>query len=307
MLLASSVVMVEPRDFGFNSDTAVDNAFQHHSDLSKAGTTKAALTEFWGMVETLDKHHVEVVTLDSPKNVEVPDAVFPNNWFSSSTDALIVYPMKAPNRQLEVQTEELAQVLESKGFVIKEIHDLTDPDKTGGILEGTGVLIIDHRNHEIYANISERCELEALNWFGNTFDYDIWPMYATTSVTVPVYHTNVLMACGTNFAVIAEPCLINSPVNVQAMDRLRSTKQDVITISEEQMVESFCGNILQLQNSRNQPVIAMSESARKGFTAGQIKQLEKHGIIIPCAIDTIEYVGGGSARCMLAEIFLQKA
>ena len=307
MLLANSVVMVEPRDFGFNSDTAVDNAFQHHSDLGKAGTTKAALTEFWRMVETLDKHHVEVVALDSPIDVEVPDAVFPNNWFSTTSDALIVYPMKAPNRQLEVQTEQLSNVLEAKGFAIKEVHDLTDPSKIGGILEGTGVLIFDHKNQEIYANISERCELDALNWFGDTFGINTWPMYATTSVTVPVYHTNVLMACGNDFVVIAEPCLTNNPVNVQAMERLRSTKEDVVTISEEQMVESFCGNILQLQNSRNQPVIAMSEAARKGFTPGQIKQLEKHGIIIPCAIDTIEYVGGGSARCMLAEIFLQKA
>ena len=307
MSLAQAVVMVEPRDFGFNDETALDNAFQHHPDESIEVTRHRALSEFWAMVELLDKHHLEVLTLSSPDNVTVPDAVFPNNWFSTTHSELIIYPMKTANRQQEVQAKLLSEKLEQSGFAIEQIIELQDEQHLGGILEGTGVLVIDHQSRELYANLSERCESVALRRFAEMFDYAVWPMHAMTSFSVPVYHTNVLMAVGLDFAVIARDILTADDGNRRAMERLYETKQDVIEISEQQMVEGMCGNILQLQSTRGEPMIVMSESARKSFSAEQIQCLEKHGSLVSAEIDTIEYVGGGSARCMLAEIFLQKA
>lgn len=303
-MLASAVLMVEPRDFGFNQDTAQDNAFQHHPDQSNSETRQLALSEFWAMVESLDKHHLEVITLQSPEGSYVPDAIFPNNWFSSRQDELFIYPMKTANRQAEVQLDVLQAALLNKGFRIDRIHDLRLAGK--GVLEGTGVLIFDPARTDVYANLSERCELSALTYFGEQFGYQTYPLKGMTDQCVPIYHTNVLMACGEDFCVVSEPCLTSDAMNVSAVERLRAVKKDFITISEQQMVEGFCGNILQIKNSRGVPLILMSASARNSFTAEQLKRLEKHGELVAVDIPTIEYVGGGSARCMVAEIFLEK-
>lgn len=307
MDLANAVVMVEPRDFGFNDQTALDNAFQHHPDESSDIIRTRALSEFWHMVELLDKHHLDVLPLTSPEGVLVPDAVFPNNWFSTTDSELIIYPMKTLNRQQEIQINQLTEKLQHSGYSLADTIELQKSDQLGGILEGTGVLVIDHHNNEIYSNISERCETQALQNYAELFDYTVWPMHAVTSFAVPVYHTNVLMAVGLGFTVIARDILSADLNNSRAIERLYETKQDVIEITEEQMIEGMCGNILQLQSRRGESLIVMSESARKSFTNTQLQQLEKHGSLVPVQIDTIEYVGGGSARCMLAEIFLQKA
>ena len=307
MDLANAVVMVEPRDFGFNEQTAMDNAFQHHPDETTDVTRSRALNEFWTLVELLDKHHLDVLTLSSPENVIVPDAVFPNNWFSTTQSDLIIYPMKTANRRQEVQIRALAEKLKQSSYAVESIIELQNPQELGGILEGTGVLVFDHQNDEIYANLSERCESKPLSRFADMFNYDIWPMQAMTSMSVPVYHTNVVMAVGTDFAVIASEILTPGDNSTRAMERPFETKQDVIEITEEQMIEGMCGNILQLESKRGEPLIVMSESARRSFTGEQIQCLEKHGSLVSSDINTIEYVGGGSARCMIAEIFLQKA
>lgn len=307
MTLASTVVMVEPRDFGFNEDTAVDNAFQHHPDGTDAQVQKQALVEFWRMVEQLDKHHLNVITLNSPDGVKVPDAVFPNNWFSTTSSELILYPMKADSRQLEPQPAKLNTELSAHGFITPEIIDLRADSAFPGILEGTGALVFDQSTNTVYANLSERCELQTLLAFTERFDLDVQLLKARTNQSVPIYHTNVLMAIGAEFAVIASATLTQEACNSLSLQALKDKKPDVIEISEQQMVESFCGNIIQLQSSRGEALIVMSESARRGFSKEQITILERHGTIVPTSIDTIEYVGGGSARCMIAEIFLQKA
>ncbi len=307
MALANAVLMVEPRDFGFNHETAADNAFQHHPDAPESVIRTNAVREFWGMVELLDKHHLDVMTQESPADVIVPDAVFPNNWFSTTETSLLIYPMKTANRQQEVQIQELSHTLETRGYKISETLQLSEEGHINGVLEGTGVLVFDHDNATIYANISERCESDALTQYATHFGFDVWPLEAVTSMAVPVYHTNVLLAIGTDFAVIASDTLTPSVPNNRAMQALREHKQDVIEINEQQMVEGMCGNILQLQSSRGEPLIVMSDSARKSFTTDQILRLERHGSLVAADIATIEYVGGGSARCMLAEIFLQKA
>ena len=247
MTLASTVVMVEPRDFGFNADTAVDNAFQHTPDSSAADVQKLALSEFWQMVEHLDKHHLDIIPLSSPDGVDVPDAVFPNNWFSTNANELIIYPMKAANRQLEVQPEALVTKLVSKGILEPKIVDLRASEDFSGILEGTGVLIFDYQHQAIYANLSERCEMAPLKAFCERYDLALNTLRAVTDQCVPIYHTNVLMAIGEQFAVIAEPTLTSDAYNQASMSQLRDAKQDVIIISEQQMVESFCGNIIHLQ------------------------------------------------------------
>ena len=305
--LAAGVVMVEPRDFGFNEDTAADNAFQHHPDQDTKITQKLAQTEFWAMVELLDKHHLEVVTLESPEGRVVTDAVFPNNWFTTTTTELLVYPMKTTSRQAEVQIEPLIEALTRKGYKRPELIDLREQGALDGVLEGTGVLIFNHPTRDVFANISDRCQATALESFCHKFEYTPWPFEAVTNILVPVYHTNVMMSCGEDFAVLAEDTLTANQLNHYSRQKLYELYNDVVVISETQMVESFCGNILQVKNQRDEPQIVMSQAAFNGFTAAQIKTLEKHGELVPCAIPTIEYVGGGSARCMIAEIFLEKA
>jgi len=305
--LAPAVVMVEPRDFGFNTATAHDNAFQHQPDLSSKQVSKLVMSEFWSMVEILDDKGVDVITLDSPPEVHVPDAVFPNNWFSTTDTDLIIYPMKTANRQAEVQIETLESALTTKGYKLERTIDLREQGRLGGILEGTGVLIFNHPSRDVFANISERCQQQALSDFCAEHDYKQWPLYAVTSTLVPIYHSNVLMSCGQDFAVIAKDTLTTAACNKKSYQHLNNLYTDVIDISEQQMVESFCGNILQLRTTSGNPIIVLSESASKGFTTEQIALLEKHGDLAICPIPNIEYIGGGSARCMIAEIFLKKS
>ncbi len=312
--LTSSVIMVQPHDFGYNAETGIDNEFQHQS-VSVADArdvTQRALVEFDGMVSTLSNAGVEVLVLGKPDNRKLlPDAVFPNNWFSTTQDGRVfIFPMKTENRQAEVQIEQLKTLFDKYAYNLKQLIDLRNLKLNSGsqvtVLEGTGSLIFHHRTGSVFAALSERCDKHSLQAFCEAFDYRQYCFSSKSRSGKPVYHTNVLMSCGEDFAVISKQSLVAGSDANLVIDHLHSCVSDVITITEQQMTESFCGNILQLEGSNKQPLIIMSESAMKGFSRQQLSILEKHGSLISCSIPTIEYVGGGSARCMLAENFLPK-
>jgi len=306
--LTSAIVMVRPIDFGYNEQTGADNEFQHQPEGDASVIRQAALAEFETMVDNLNNHAIDILVLDTPSSKQtLPDAVFPNNWFSTRQDgSLFIYPMKTPNRQAEVQVDTLCDRLSREGYQINPIIDVRDSVAKNVALEGTGSLIFHHPSGQIFAAISERCERDAITSYAQNFHYQLNCFNSQSAQGHPIYHTNVLMTCGENFAVIAESTLVDNDESKIARQKLEDSVADVIKISEAQMTENFCGNILQLKNRQGQPCIVMSASAHQGFSANQLRTLEKHGELIICAIPTIEHIGGGSARCMIAENFLPK-
>lgn len=304
--LTNSVIMVRPVDFGYNSQTSQDNEFQHKPTIRDASRIqKQALFEFDACVKALDRAKIETLLLEKSHTIKpLPDAVFPNNWFSTRHDGkLIIYPMKTPNRQDEVQIDPLQELIRSNNYNPSSIVDYRNILKQQEILEGTGSLIFHHPSQLLFAAISERCHLTALEKFAKDFNYRLVHFNTRSSNARPVYHTNVLMSCGEDFSVITEEVIENSDKN-NVLKYLEDHVSEIIKISESQMTEYFCGNILQLKDVEGQPVIALSSSAYKGFKPRQVKQLEKHGTLVVCDINTIEYIGGGSVRCMLAENFM---
>ncbi|MGX5202637.1 arginine deiminase-related protein [Aliikangiella sp. IMCC44632] len=302
--LTNSVVMVKPNDFGYNPETGVDNEFQNKPSAGAAQeVTQLALNEFDQMVNRLIKAGIEVIVLDDTSNkIKIPDAVFPNNWFSTTSQGdLIIYPMKTDNRRAEVKIQPLSQLLSSAAYQINQTIDLRH--QLDGILEGTGSMVFHHPSKQLFAAISERCEQSSLLKFSQQFGYQLHSMLANGASGAPIYHTNVVMSCGEDFAVVASPTLVNESVRQNVLEYLNETVTDVIEISQQQMSESFCGNIIQLKTAQSK-IIAMSESALQGFSPQQRKTLEKHGELVSSNISTIEHIGGGSARCMIAENFL---
>ncbi|WP_434362578.1 arginine deiminase-related protein [Parasalinivibrio latis] len=302
---ANAVVMVPPIDFRFNTETSEDNAFQNKVSLGDTEIRRRAMSEFNTMVEELRFQGINALVMDyTPGEQDTPDAVFPNNWFSTHPNGdLYFYPMACPNRRMEIRPENLLSLFALNGFRtnrVMEVGNLADPI---AFLESTGVMVMDHINRKVYAALSQRCDAELLHQWARLTGYQVVAFNTELSSGGPVYHTNVMMAVGERFAVICEDII--HPVDHAAVMAELSDKT-VIAISEEQMGK-FCGNVLQLENNVGEKFIAMSLSAFKAFTHEQKKQLSQHGTLMPFDVTTIETIGGGSVRCMLAELFLPKA
>ncbi|ENM5765910.1 amidinotransferase [Vibrio mimicus] len=303
---ARAVVMVPPKEFGFNVQTAQDNAFQNPLALSGETILQRAMAEFNAMVSGLRQAGVEVVVFDYPlANSETPDAVFPNNWFSTTeAGELFLFPMACANRRLEVRPQALVERLQQHGFAVKKQHSLLAFTEQQAFLESTGVMVIDHPNRTIYAGLSQRCDREVLEVYAEQIGYSRVVSFQTRLPSgSPIYHTNVMMAIGERFCVICDEAIPEYERRF-VVKSLAKDKQ-VISISIEQM-NRFCGNILQLETRDGQKVIAMSQSAYEAFTPAQLNQLATHGKLLPFSVPTIETIGGGSVRCMLAELFLPK-
>ncbi len=304
--LANSVIMVKPIDFGFNEQTGLDNEFQNKPQNPEAGQVKQLVsTEFNNAVEKLTKHGLQVLLLGKEHtDKQLPDAVFPNNWFSTqSTGQLTVYPMKTPNRKAEVQLDQLVKLLTVNNFDIETIIDLRENLSPDQALEGTGSLIFHHPTNTLFAALSDRCQKQLLTQFSERFNYELASFNTQSKTGSAIYHTNVMMSCGEDFAVLATPVICEKDRRI-VLGALNQRVNDVLEISEDQMASYFCGNILQLKSSTHEPLIAMSESAFRGFNRKQLTILEKHGELVICAIPHIERIGGGSMRCMLTENFL---
>ena len=301
----SVVLMVSPDDFGFNAETAGSNAFQERS-ADGEGARSRALREFDAAAEALRQAGVRVIRLPSRTDVRTPDAVFPNNWFSlhaleGGPRVLVGYPMLAPNRRAERRLAELRARLVAEGLPVDEVVDLGPFEERGLFLEGTGSLVLDRANRVAYAALSPRTDSVVLEEFARRMRYRPVRFRSTDAAGVAVYHTNVMMSVGSRFAVVCAESIPDPEERRALLEELRRTGKDVIPITRAQMAR-MAGNILELRSARG-PVIVMSRTAYDHFTPAQRASLERHGRLLPLAIPTIEAVGGGSARCMLGEIF----
>jgi len=299
---ARSVLMVRPVAFGSNPDTRASNAFQQDQPkLAAPELQRLVLREFEGVAQALDRAGVEVLAMDDDPDPPRPDAVFPNNWVSFHADGTIVlYPMLAPSRRLERRTEILERL--SKQFRITRTIDLTEHERVDAFLEGTGSLVLDRMHRLAFACLSPRTHLDALGDFAQQLDYEIVSFDAVDAGGTPIYHTNVLMCIGERFAALCVESIVDARRQAAIVRILEDAGHETIALTHAQM-NAFAGNMLELQG-RAGKVIALSASALGALTADQRRQLEKYGQIVASAIPTIEHCGGGSVRCMLAEIHL---
>ncbi len=296
--------MIRPAAFGYNDETAANNFFQHHPAMSREAVQQKALAEFDAMVALLRSNEVEVLVLEDSKEPPKPDAVFPNNWISTSPDGrIMLYPMYAANRRTE-KREEILQLL-AMDFVVTDVQDWTEFEAEGRFLEGTGSMVIDYDHEMIYAAISERTNLSVLEKFSAANGFQAIVFLATDQNGHPVYHTNVVMALGEKFAVLCEEAIEEEWELIAVKQLLESTGHTIVPITREQM-HCFAGNMLELKNRKGESILVMSQAAFKSLRDDQLQELKNYVKLLPVAVPTIEQVEGGSVRCMMAEIFLKK-
>lgn len=304
--ITDTILMVRPVDFRMNEETAVNNYFQ--KELKAADVNEKATAEFDNFVEKLRSVGLHVVVVDDVKGDNTPDSIFPNNWvsFHDSGD-IALYPMFAPNRRKERRLEYFAE-LEEAGYQINNVVDYTIAEEDDLFLEGTGSLVLDRVNRKAYCAISPRADEDLLIEFCEDFEFT--PVIFNAFQTVNdqrklIYHTNVMMCLAEDFAVICLDCIDDKKEKKNVVNHLKEDNKEIIAISEEQM-NQFAGNMLQvLANSKK--YLVMSEAARKSLKKEQLKQIEAHCEILSSDLTVIETCGGGSARCMMAEVFLPKA
>jgi hypothetical protein len=302
--ITSSVMMIRPVNFGFNAETAKSNAFQVAANPeSSQWIQERALLEFDTFVERLRAARINVITFDDKPSPYTPDSIFPNNWVTFHEDGRVVlFPMQAHNRRLERKQEFISSLSKDYGFNISEIVDLSHYEGEDKFLEGTGSMIIDRQNGLVYACHANRTNPEVLQHFCNLFGYQPIMFHATDSNNVAVYHTNVMMAVGENIAIICTDSIRDPKEKNQVLGLLKETGKEVIDLSMNQMF-SFAGNMLQLKDEKNTPVLVMSEQGYASLNQEQIAKMTSFTAILHSDIGHIEKYGGGSARCMLAEIF----
>ena len=302
MQTTSTVLMVRPANFAFNPDTAGNNPFQH-DDLPTAQVQRQALEEFDRYVEALRAQGVEVLVVQDSAEPHTPDSIFPNNGFSTHADGtLVLYPMQGRNRRLE-RSKPILPALQ--GFHIGTRIDLTGHEQQGAFLEGTGSLVLDREARIAYACRSIRTHDALLDEFASRLDYRVAAFDAVDRQGIPIYHTNVMMSVGSRLALV---CLLSLPDSAQR-ERLRRTLEasgkQVLELSWDQL-ERFAGNMLELRDADGQPLLVMSRSAWESLDDTQRVLIESRTRPLVVDIGTIERVGGGSARCMLAEIHLPR-
>ena len=301
--------MIRPASFRMNEQTAVNNYYQKEiASVSDETIQFKALQEFDAFVDRLKSIGVQVIVVNDTKNTNTPDAIFPNNWISFHEDGTVgVYPMFAENRRLE-RREDIFDILEDEGFVINDIVDYTSAESEGLFLEGTGSIALDRVNQKAYCALSARADEDLFIEFCEDFEYTPIPFVANQTVDgkrLPIYHTNVMMCLAETFAVICLDSIDAKDDKKNVLKHLKEDKKEVILISEEQVVH-FAGNMLQVLGENDERFLVMSQSAKDCLTKQQVNSIEKHCKIISSSLTTIETCGGGSARCMMAEVFLPK-
>ncbi|MEI2739328.1 MAG: arginine deiminase-related protein [Chitinophagaceae bacterium] len=297
--------MVRPAAFGFNEETAANNYFQSNPGIDKEQLQQKALAEFDNMVQTLRSHDITVLVIEDSKEPPKPDAIFPNNWLSTSPGGVVsVFPMYAPSRRIEKRDEILEQL--AKEFVIRDVQDWSEYEAEGRFLEGTGSMVIDHDNKMIYACVSERTSLAVLEKYAAANNFQAIAFLATDKNGMPVYHTNVVMTLGENFCVLCEEAIDEEWELIAVRQLLESTgHMPSLPITREQM-HHFAGNMLHVKNNKGEKYLIMSRSAFDSLRKEQKQMLEAYSTLLPIAVPTIEEVEGGSVRCMMAEVFLEK-
>jgi hypothetical protein len=289
-----------------NEETAGTNYFQSNTDEDQHEIQRKALSEFDAFVSRLKENGVQVIVVEDRKEVITPDSVFPNNWISFHENGdVALYPMFAENRRLE-RREDALELLHQKGFEIGRVIDLSDAEEDGKFLEGTGSIILDRENALAYCSISPRSDEELFTEFCELFGYRpvIFRAYQTVNAErLPIYHTNVMLTIGESFAVLCADCIDDEVERERVLKMLKRSEKEIIYITEEQ-VGAFAGNMLQVTGADENRILVMSATAYNCLTEEQIAQLKEHTEILTVEIPTIERLGGGSARCMMAEVFL---
>lgn len=306
----NTILMIRPVAFRMNEQTAVNNYYQKVlDDLLPATVNAKAQAEFDAYVEKLRAVGIQVIVVDDTVTPDTPDSIFPNNWVSfHETGDVVLYPMFAENRRLE-RREDILDIIEDNGFVINEIMDYTEAEEDGYYLEGTGSIVLDRANQIAYCALSPRADEELFIEFCEDFEYDpvIFEAFQTVNgERKHIYHTNVIMCVAETFAVICADCIDDKAERKMVLSKLKESGKEVIVISEEQ-VNNFAGNMLQVRGANDERFLIMSNAAYESLTPSQIEKIEKHCKIVHASLDIIEACGGGSARCMMAEVFLPKA
>lgn len=303
----NTILMIRPVAFRMNEQTAVNNYYQKVLDnLSPKDANKKAQEEFDTFVEKLRAVGVNVIVVDDTHIPDTPDSIFPNNWISfHQSGDVVLYPMFAKNRR-EERREDILDIIEERGFVIENITDYTLAEEANMFLEGTGSIILDRANNKAYCALSPRAEEELFIEFCE--DQDLAPLIFHAYQTINgerklIYHTNVMMCIGEHFAVICADAIDEKAERKLILDSLKSDGKEIITITEDQ-VNNFAGNMLEVKGTANKSYLVMSKAAYECLTPQQIASIEKYSEILYSSLDVIEACGGGSARCMMAEVFL---
>jgi len=301
--------MIRPVAFRMNEQTAVNNYYQKVLDgLLPATVNAKAQAEFDAYVEKLRAVGINVIVIDDTIDPDTPDSIFPNNWISFHENGdIALYPMFAENRRLE-RREDIFDILEEKGFQINDIMDYTSAEEDGIFLEGTGSIILDRENEIAYCALSPRADEELFIEFCEDFEYNpvIFEAFQTVNgERKHIYHTNVMMCIAETFAVICADCIDDKAERKMVLQKLKVSGKEIILITEEQ-VNNFAGNMLQVRGANDERFLIMSDAAFNVLTQDQIAKIEKHCKILHASLDIIEACGGGSARCMMAEVFLPK-
>jgi hypothetical protein len=303
----NTVLMVEPSAFGHNPDSARTNAFmQQASGRDPREIQAAALGEFESLVERLDREGVEVLVYRDDTDSPSPDAVFPNNWVTFHDDGrAILYPMEPPNRRRERRREILDWLSREGNFLLTEVIDLSQEEAEGRFLEGTGSMVLDRPGRTIYASISPRTTPSLLHEYADRFGFGVVVFHAEDRGGIPLYHTNVALALGAGVAVLCGNAVPVLAERRALMDSLERSGREVVDIDMSQLA-AFAGNMIALEDRAGAPLLAMSERALSSLGSAQRKSLERHARLVTSSIPTIEEIGGGSVRCMLAEVFLPR-
>lgn len=306
MQATDTLLMIEPVAFGYNAQTAENNYFQVNSE--NVDTQRKALSEFNAFVQKLRDKGINIITIKDTIEPHTPDSIFPNNWVSFGRDGRVVlYPMFAQNRRDERRLDIIEQI-KNQGFEVKEIVDFTPSELEEKFLEGTGSMIFDHDNKIAYGSVSLRLDEALFREFCEKMGFTpvVFHSFQTAgNERLPIYHTNVMMCVADKFVVICLSCIDDETERQNVVATIEKSGKEIIEISEEQM-QNFTGNMLQVQNNDGEKFLVMSQSAYNSLTPEQIQKIEKYCEIISADLSTIETNGGGSARCMLAEVFLPK-
>ena len=306
--ITNTLLMIRPVAYRMNEQTAINNYFQENLNLSDVVINTKAQKEFDVFVIKLRAVGVAVIVEDDILEMETPDSIFPNNWVSFHENGDVgLYPMFAENRRRE-RREDILIRLEKEGFIINGLIDYTSAEQEGLFLEGTGSLILDRVNRKAYCALSPRADEDLVIEFCEDFEYD--PIIFKANQTIkgqrlPIYHTNVLMALGENIAVICLDSIDSKSEKKMLIQNLKEDGKEIVKISESQM-QRFAGNMLQVKGANDHNFMVMSSAAYHSLIPEQIRSIEKNSTIIHSDLNTIETCGGGSARCMMAEIFLPK-
>jgi len=294
----NTVLMIRPVAFAYNAETAVNNKFQIAGNMEAAQAK--ALDEFDAFVNTLRSNDIDVTVINDTPQPHTPDSIFPNNWISFHNEAIVLYPMYATNRRAERKQQVMDAIYAKLG--VRQVVDLTGHEANNIFLEGTGSMVLDRENHIAYACLSPRTDEQVLADFCRQMGYTAVLFHGVDGNGQSIYHTNVMMCVADKYIVICFDYIPDDEEKINVINAILQTGKEIIDISLDQM-NHFAGNMLQVENKQGEKLLVMSEQAFNALTYDEISRLEKYNRIVYSGLDTIEQNGGGSARCMIAELF----